>query len=171
MNPVLRFEMLDVTVRLAELGLSAVVLRESVMEGMQARSECTPNDPPLFPGFTTWARTVRCLRERLIPIPFGWNASDEGGYSLVVSPSGKIAIAVAKVLSKHPRDMNTIANSSKAKARFTSRPVSRIATAVLKRLTRSPALSTIELIPRQNLQIRHPTINLVQLRTIVRRLR
>lgn len=95
MQAVVRFETLDVDSRLAELGLTTEVLQEPVMEGMQARSECTPNDPPLFPGFTTWARTVRCLRERLIPIPFGWSASDEGGYSLVVSPEGKIAIAVA----------------------------------------------------------------------------
>ena len=95
MQALVRFEASDVETRLKELGLTIAVLQEPVMEGMQARSECTPNHPPLFSGFTTWATTVRCLRERLSPIPFGWTASDEGGYSLVISPSGKIAIAVA----------------------------------------------------------------------------
>lgn len=90
-----RFETPDVDSRLAELGLKAGVLKESVMQGMLARSEATPNDPPLFAGFAAWARTVRSLREQLIPRPYSWNRSDDGNYPLVVSPNGKIAIAVA----------------------------------------------------------------------------
>lgn len=95
MQPKVRFEATDVGSRLAELGLNAGVLQEAVMQGMLARSEATPNDPPLFPGFSAWARTVRSLREQLIPHPYGWSRSDEGSYSLVVNPDGKIAIAVA----------------------------------------------------------------------------
>lgn len=95
MHAVVRFEAEDVNSRLAELGLAAKLLRNPVMQGMQACSECTPNDPPLFPGFTTWSRTVRGLREELIPQPYGWRRSDEGNYSLVVSPDEKIGIAVA----------------------------------------------------------------------------
>ena len=90
-----RFESKDVDSRLAELGLNASLLQEAVMQGMLARSEATPNDPPLFPGFATWSRTVRSLREQLIPHPYGWSRCDDGNYSLVVNPDGKIAIAVA----------------------------------------------------------------------------
>lgn len=93
MKQVTRHEIADVTTRLAELGLDQMDLLEAVMQGMFARSECTPNDPPLFAGFTTWARTVRVLREKLIPKH--WTRSDEGNYPLVVNPVGNRAIAVA----------------------------------------------------------------------------
>lgn len=95
MKALVRFEVSEVYGRLTELGLTENSLREPVMQGMLARSECTLNDPPLYAGFATWARTVRCLREKLIPQPYGWSRSDEGNYPLVVSPDGTIAIAVA----------------------------------------------------------------------------
>jgi hypothetical protein len=95
MRLMIRTEPLDVDSRLIELGLKREVLAEAVMEGMMARSECTPNDPPLFPGYSTFSRTVRSLREHLIPQPYGWSRCDDGGYSTVVSPDGKMAIAVA----------------------------------------------------------------------------
>lgn len=93
MQQVIRHEIADVTTRLAQLGLDQMDLQEPVMQGMFARSECTPNDPPLFAGFTTWARTVRVLREKLIPKQ--WTRSDEGNYPLVVNSVGNLAIAVA----------------------------------------------------------------------------
>jgi hypothetical protein len=83
----------DIDFRLKELGLQQEHLRESVMQGMLLRSECTSNDPPLFPGYSAWARTVRTLREKLIPL--NWNRSDDGGYSLCVNPDSTLAIAVA----------------------------------------------------------------------------
>lgn len=95
MQSKVRFKIQDVSSRLADLGLNTNILQEAVQQGMLARSEATPNDPPLYPGFATWARTVRSLREQLIPHPYGWSRSDDGGYSLVVHPDGKIAIAVA----------------------------------------------------------------------------
>lgn len=93
MKQVTRHEIADVTTRLAELGLDQMDLLEAVMQGMFARSECTLNDPPLSAGFITWARTVRVLREKLIPKQ--WTRSDEGNYPLVVNPVGNLAIAVA----------------------------------------------------------------------------
>jgi hypothetical protein len=93
MQQVIHHEIADVTTRLAQLGLDQMDLQEPVMQGMFARSECTPNDPPLFAGFTTWARTVRVLREKLIPKQ--WTRSDEGNYPLVLNPVGNLAIAVA----------------------------------------------------------------------------
>lgn len=93
MQQVIRFEGADVATRLAQLGLEQADLHEPVSQGMFARSECTPNDPPLAPGLITWLRTVRVLREKLIPKQ--WTRSDEGNYPLVVNPEGNVAIAVA----------------------------------------------------------------------------
>lgn len=93
MQQVIRFEDADVATRLAQLGLEQADLHEPVSQGMLARSECTPNDPPLAPGLITWLRTVRMLREKLIPKQ--WTRSDEGNYPLVVNPEGNLAIAVA----------------------------------------------------------------------------
>lgn len=93
MPQVIRFENSDVTSRLIQLGLDHMDVQEPVMQGMLARSESTLNDPPLFAGFAAWARTVRVLREKLIPKH--WTRSDEGNYPLVVNPSGNLAIAVA----------------------------------------------------------------------------
>lgn len=118
MQSVIRHTVSDVDSRLVELGLAAELLREPVMQGILARSECTLNDPPLTAGFITWSRTVRCLRESLIPQPYNWGRSDEGSYSLVVSPDGKTAIAVATgdentgnpditPLTKSPKGPNT----------------------------------------------------------------
>lgn len=93
MKQVTRHESSDVTTRLAELGLDQMDLQEAVMQGMFARSECTPNDPPFYAGINAWARPVRVLREKLIPKQ--WTRSDDDNYSLVVNPDGNLAIAVA----------------------------------------------------------------------------
>jgi hypothetical protein len=82
----------DVNTRLADLGLNEVQLAEIVRRGYVAFASCTPNDPPLYPGFSAWATMVRSLREYLLP---GWERSDENNYSLVINPAGTMAIAVA----------------------------------------------------------------------------
>lgn len=92
MPQVIRVEAPDVVSRLTELGLAMINLSRPVEQGMRAFSECTPNDAPLFPGFSAWAMAVRGLREQLLP---KWSRSNEGGYPLVISPEGKLAIAVA----------------------------------------------------------------------------
>lgn len=83
----------DVVTRLAALGLTEAELLQAIGRGMLARSECTPNHPPLHAGFVTWSNTVCALREVLLPK--GWSRSDEGNYSTVIHPSGSFAIAVA----------------------------------------------------------------------------
>lgn len=79
--------------RLSQLGLKAERLGETVRRGYVAFISCTPNDPPLFPGFSAWAMMVRGLREYLLPE--GWERSDENNYSLVINGTGTVAIAVA----------------------------------------------------------------------------
>jgi len=78
--------------RLAQMGLEENRLTEIVRRGYLAFASCTPNDPPLYPGFSAWAAMVRALREYLLP---QWVRCDENNYSLVINPSGTMAIAVA----------------------------------------------------------------------------
>ncbi|GKS98827.1 hypothetical protein AVKW3434_05585 [Acidovorax sp. SUPP3434] len=78
--------------RLAQLGLEESKLAEIVRRGYVAFASCTPNDPPLYPGFSAWATMVRGLREYLLP---DWSRCDDNNYSLVINPSGTVAIAVA----------------------------------------------------------------------------
>lgn len=78
--------------RLSQLDLSADRLADIVRRGYVAFASCTPNDPPLYPGFSAWAAMVRGLREYLLP---EWERCDENNYSLVINPAGTIAIAVA----------------------------------------------------------------------------
>ena len=79
--------------RLADLGVPATALQESLLEGAMARDRCTPNHPPTFPGLLAWGETVRALRDRLAPS--GWRRNDAGGLSTVVDAAGHVAIAVA----------------------------------------------------------------------------
>lgn len=83
----------DVESRLAQLGLEEDRVTQIVKRGYVAFASCTPNDPPLYPGFSAWATMVRALREYLLPE--GWNRCDENNYSLVINPTGNVAIAVA----------------------------------------------------------------------------
>ena len=88
-----RVQISEVATRLATLGLNESELAQAVMRGILARSEVTPNHPPLYAGFVTWGTTVCALREVLLPK--GWKRNDEGNYSTVVHPSRTFAIAVA----------------------------------------------------------------------------
>lgn len=82
----------DIDSRLTQLGLEESKLADIVRRGYLAFASCTPNDPPLYPGFSAWATMVRGLREYLLP---EWERCDENNYSLVVNPTGTVAIAVA----------------------------------------------------------------------------
>lgn len=93
MTAILRVEARDVHGRLSDLGVTEQGLSDAVRRGYLAYSNCTANHPPLIPGIWAWGETVRALREYLLPL--GWTRSDEDNYSLVINPSGEIAIAVA----------------------------------------------------------------------------
>jgi hypothetical protein len=77
--------------RLAELGLNADLLRDACRHGQLAWASCTSLHPRIYPGVAAWAETIAALREALIPK--GWVSSEYGGLSLIVNPSGTIAIA------------------------------------------------------------------------------
>jgi len=93
MTTVVRLEPWDVHARLAELGLEEEPLRDVVRRGYLAYITCTANHPRLIPSIWAWGETVRALREYVLPI--GWRRSDENNYSLVIDPTGRVAIAVA----------------------------------------------------------------------------
>lgn len=79
--------------KLLSMGLTEDILLNVVRSGVLARRDCTPNHPPIYAGISAWANAVRTLREQLLPKD--WTRTDEGNYSLVVHPSGNIAIALA----------------------------------------------------------------------------
>ena len=79
--------------RLEQLGLNVKQLMDVVRQGHHVFISASPNDPPLAPGFSAWARMVRALREYLLPQ--GWSRSDENNYSVVISPDDLMMIAVA----------------------------------------------------------------------------
>ncbi len=83
----------EVANRLNQLGLAESQLLDAATRGLASRFSCTPHHPPMAPGFYGWSETVRGLRDVLIPL--GWTRDDAGLLSLVVSPDGKIAVAVA----------------------------------------------------------------------------
>ena len=82
----------EVNKRVEELGLDQKELREAVRQGQFAFLNCTENHPPIARGIWAWGETVRALREYLLPK--GWRPSEEKNYSRVISPDGRIAIAV-----------------------------------------------------------------------------
>lgn len=83
----------DVRAALGRLGVTEAALRAAVFAGFGERANCTANDAPIAPGFLQWNRTLRTLREQLIPL--GWRASNEGQYATAVNEAGDLAVAVA----------------------------------------------------------------------------
>ena len=92
MRGLVKTSLIEVTDALTEFGLSQDILTEALLAGEYDRDACTANDPPSSPGFYSWSKTVRRLREILIPS--GWTRSDEGNFSVIISPDKKMAIAV-----------------------------------------------------------------------------
>jgi hypothetical protein len=79
--------------RLRRLGVTTEEVRKAVERGIVERMNCTMFDPPSYPGVVQWARTVRDLRETLVPK--GWRADNTRNFSTVVSPNELVAIAVS----------------------------------------------------------------------------
>lgn len=89
----IHIESFDVRNRLAELGLGEEDLHHVVERGQSVWAMCTPNHPPMAPGFMRWSEAVVALREKLIPL--GWEPRNEGNLPFTVNSSGSVAITVA----------------------------------------------------------------------------
>jgi hypothetical protein len=88
-----RWQPLDISARLAALGLREEDLRESALFGMRHALMCTRHEPPNVPGVIAWGKIIRFLRDRLVPL--GWQSNNVRNYATVVKPDGTIALAVA----------------------------------------------------------------------------
>lgn len=86
-------ELPAVVKRLASLGLDVETLVRAVEGGLADRNACTDNDPPGFRGFIGWGRTIRRLRELLLPLK--WTRTNRRRLAAVVNEQKTIAIAVA----------------------------------------------------------------------------
>jgi hypothetical protein len=83
----------DVNSRLAELGLTAPILKEAIQRGFASWASCTPNYPSNYPGISAWANTVAALRELLHSE--GWTRQDEGNLPVTVDPAKRVSILVS----------------------------------------------------------------------------
>lgn len=79
--------------RLAQLGLTAEFF-ELALRGADAEARTyTLFDPPNMPGMARYARTVRLLREQLVPL--GWSYDNPRNLARTVSPDRRVAIVTA----------------------------------------------------------------------------
>jgi hypothetical protein len=74
-------------------GLTVQVVQDALKSGEASANSCTANDPTSLAGILRWARTVRGLRDLLAK--HGWRRGNVRGLPTVVSPDGKVAIAVS----------------------------------------------------------------------------
>lgn len=91
--PAIKTKYVEKVNALNKLGLTEEILENAIKRGEIARDSCTKNDPPCAPGFDAWAKTVRGLRDTLIPK--GWTRCDDQNFPTIVSPDKKVVIAVA----------------------------------------------------------------------------
>ncbi len=82
----------DSDAHLAAIGLTVEQLTEARGRAQHDVDECTSLDPAGSRGHVRYMRTVRYLREVLIP--HEWTPDDTGNVGAVVSPDGTIAIVV-----------------------------------------------------------------------------
>ena len=76
--------------RLAELGLKVEIL-EYALAGADAEARTyTELDPPNMPGMARYSRTVRLLREQLMPL--GWTFDNPRNLARTVSPDRRVAV-------------------------------------------------------------------------------
>jgi hypothetical protein len=76
--------------RLTDLGLKAEIL-EFALKGADAEARTyTELDPPNMQGMARYSRTVRLLREQLVPL--GWSYDNPRNLARTVSPDHRVAI-------------------------------------------------------------------------------
>jgi hypothetical protein len=78
---------------LTEFGVTATPFQNALDLARLEWSACTANDPPCLAGTIFWGSVVRYLRAELMNL--GWTKDDSRNFSVVISPDGLKAIAVA----------------------------------------------------------------------------
>ncbi len=79
--------------QLGRLGLSTRLIVGVVEHAVADAASCTSLDPPLLTGVMRWARTVRYLREGLVPM--GWTPDDADNFATCTSPDCNVIVGVA----------------------------------------------------------------------------
>jgi hypothetical protein len=79
--------------RLAELGLTAEILQVAILAGEAEARVHTALDPPTAGGMNRYYRTVRVLREQLVPK--GWHYDNRRHLARTINPDRSLAIVVA----------------------------------------------------------------------------
>jgi hypothetical protein len=87
-------EPIDVGNRLEELGLDRAKLSDIRDAMVSARADCTNNDPPSAPGWSSWRMGTRRLREVILREK-NWEKDETDQISAVVNQKLRIRIAVA----------------------------------------------------------------------------
>src|ERR1700733_946348 len=85
---------IDVGNRLEELGLDRAKLSDIRDAMVSARADCTNNDPPSAPGWSSWRMGTRRLREVMLREK-DWEKDETDQISAVVNQKLRIRIAVA----------------------------------------------------------------------------
>jgi len=91
-----------VKARLRLIGVTLETLRAAVLFGESERRSCTRLDPRILGGILGWGRTVRGLREELVPS--SWTAEELHMFSLTVRPDRGVALMVATGDDRAGRD-------------------------------------------------------------------
>jgi hypothetical protein len=76
--------------RLAELGLKPEILEHAVRGADAEARTYTELDPPNMQGMARYSRTVRLLREQLLPL--GWTYDNPRNLARTVSPDRRVAL-------------------------------------------------------------------------------
>jgi hypothetical protein len=76
--------------RLTELGLTAEIIERAIMRAEAEAATCTAFDPPMMAGFMRYGRTVRFLREDLVPL--GWDYDNPRNFCRTINPGREFAI-------------------------------------------------------------------------------
>jgi hypothetical protein len=76
--------------RLAELGLSVEIVEKALRRAEAEAATCTAFDPPIMAGFMRYGRTIRFLREDLVPI--GWDFDNSRNFCRTIHPTRKFAV-------------------------------------------------------------------------------
>lgn len=96
--------------RLEQLGLSKPLLLEAIRAMVAARNNCTENDPPSAPGWSSWRDGTRRLREVLIPL--GWKKDDTDMISSAFNEKLGIKVSVQNADASTGVENQTPQNSS-----------------------------------------------------------
>jgi hypothetical protein len=83
MAALVRFQEVDVNVRLRELRVTREALLEVVRAAVAAYGGCTANDPPGAPGYEVYRVGTSELRVQLMRLVTGWERDNDGNLATV----------------------------------------------------------------------------------------